>query len=163
MLKEEDIKGLSKEEYGDSYRAHVLDLYKMYVASADKISDRRQTANTFFVSLNSTIIGLVGYLNLSQDTKTSGVYMFALVAMAGMLICYMWYSLIRSYKNMNSGKFQVINAIERMLPLRPYDAEWIALEHGKNPKRYLEFSRVEANIPLIFFLLHMIVFVRSIL
>lgn len=158
------VLGLSKEEYADnSYRAHILDLYKMYVASADKISERRQTANSFFLTLNTTIVGLVGYLNFSRDPKTADPRIFALVAIAGMLVCYMWYSMIRSYKNMNSGKFQVINMIEQLLPIRPYDAEWIALEQGKNPTRYLEFSQVEKNIPRVFFLLHLVVLLMSIL
>jgi hypothetical protein len=161
---QEHFLGLPKETYGDRYRQDVLDLYKMFVTSAEKISDRRQTANSFFLTLNTTIIGLVGYLNFSQDPKTvANPKIFALVAMAGMLICYTWYSMIRSYKNMNSGKFRVINAIEKMLPVCPYEAEWVALEQGKNPKRYLEFSQVEKNIPGVFFLLHLIVLVMSIL
>jgi hypothetical protein len=160
---EQHVLGLSQQAYGDRYRQDVLDLYKMYVASADKISERRQTANSFFVTLNTTIVGLVGYLNFSRDPKTASPLVFALVAMAGMLICYMWYSLIRSYKNMNYGKFRVINTIEQMLPIRPYDAEWVALEEGKNPRRYLEFSQVEKNIPRVFFLLHLVVLFMSIL
>ena len=160
---EQQVLGLSQQAYGDNYRKDVLDLYKMYVASADKISERRQTANSFFLTLNTTIVGLVGYLNFSRDPKTADPKLFALVAIAGMLICYMWYSMIRSYKNMNAGKFRVINTIEHMLPIRPYEAEWIALEQGKNPIRYLEFSQVEKNIPRVFFLLHLVVLLMSVL
>jgi hypothetical protein len=166
MLTEDDFQehvlGLSQQAYGDRYRQDVLDLYKMFVASADKISDRRQTANAFFLTLNSTIIGLVGYLNSSQDLKVANHYLYALVPLAGMLICYMWLSMIRSYRNMNSGKFQVINVIEKMLPIRPYDAEWIALGRGQDSRRYLEFSQVEKNIPVIFFLIHLVVLAMSI-
>jgi hypothetical protein len=160
---QKEVLGLSQQAYGDRYRQDVLDLYKMYVASADKISERRQTANSFFLTLNTTLVGLVGYLNFSRDPKEANPTIFALVAMAGMLICYMWYSMIRSYKNMNTGKFKVINTIEKMLPIRPYEAEWVALEQGKNPRRYLEFSQVEKNIPRVFFLLHLIVLLMSIL
>jgi hypothetical protein len=63
---------------------------------------------------------------------------------------------------MNSGKFQVINVIEKMLPIRPYDAEWIALGRGQDSRRYLEFSQVEKNIPVIFFLIHLVVLAMSI-
>lgn len=166
MSTEEDLQqhilGLSQQAYGDSYRKDVLDMYKMFVASADRISDRRQTANAFFLTLNSTIIGLVGYLNSSPDTKVVNHYLFALVPVAGMLICYMWFSLVRSYRNMNSGKFQVINTIEKMLPIRPYEAEWIALGRGKDPNRYVEFSQVEKNVPIIFFLIHLVVLAMNI-
>ncbi len=166
MPTEEDFQqhvlGLSQQAYGDSYRKDVLDLYKMFVASADKISDRRQTANAFFLTLNSTIIGLVGYLNALQDAKVATHSLFALVPVAGMLVCYMWLSMIRSYRNMNTGKFQVINTIEKMLPIRPYEAEWILLGRGKDPRHYLEFSQVEKNVPIIFFLIHLVVLAMSV-
>ena len=34
------------------------------------------------------------------------------------LLCYLWYRIIRSYRDLNSAKFKVIHAIEHQLPLR---------------------------------------------
>ena len=51
-MKPEDIEKMlfvsASEQYGDRYIEHLLEQYKIYVASADKISDRRQKANEFF-------------------------------------------------------------------------------------------------------------------
>lgn len=163
MSVENDIIGLSKEEYGESYRAHVLEMYKLYVEMADNISKRRQEANSFFLTLNSAIIALVGYVNLSQDSISGRASFFWLVAISGMVLCFLWYRLIHSYKDMNSGKFKVVHAIEKQLPLRLYDAEWTALGKGEDPKLYLPFTHIEIYVPWVFFVIHLFVLIKSIL
>ncbi len=45
----------------------ALDQYKLYVEMADRISQRRATANTYFLSVNSAILAFVGYLT-SKDS-----------------------------------------------------------------------------------------------
>ena len=49
-----------KDSYGESYQAHSLEIYKLYVQMADNISARRQSANSFFLTVNTAIIGIVG-------------------------------------------------------------------------------------------------------
>lgn len=163
MSVENDIKGLSKEEYGGSYRTHILEIYKLYVKMTDNISERRQSANSFFLTLNSAIVALVGYVNLSQSSLSGAKSFFWLVAVSGMVLSFLWYRLIRSYRDINSGKFKVIHAIESQLPIRPYDAEWTALGSGKEPKLYLPFTHIEIFVPWIFFAIHLFVLVRSLL
>jgi hypothetical protein len=163
MSIEIDVAGLSEKEYGESYRDHAIEIYKMYVEMADKISERRQSANSFFLTLNSAIVALVGYVNLSQDSTSPAASFFWLVAISGMVLSFLWYRLIRSYKDINSGKFKVVHAIEKQLPLRPYDAEWTALGKDENAKLYLPFTHIEIYVPWVFFVLHLFVFLRSIL
>ena len=46
--------------------------------------------------------------------ENSGVgQLYWLVAAAGIALAYMWYRLVRSYKNLNSAKFDVIHEIAR--------------------------------------------------
>jgi len=162
MSIEKDLVGLSETEYGESYRSHSLDIYKLYVDMADKISERRQSANSFFLTLNSAIVALVGYVNLSQDTELVASSYFWVVAIAGMVLSFLWYRLIRSYKDMNSGKFKVIHEIEKQLPLKPYDAEWTALGRGKDPSLYLPFTNIELFVPWVFIAIHLFVFLVSV-
>lgn len=152
----------SEEEYGEKFRDHCLEIYKIYVGSADKISERRQIANSFFLSINTAIVGLISYLQAGSNEKTFlGFYL--LVSIAGMFICYMWYRLILSYKQINSGKFKIIHQIEEQLPLSPYGAEWEILGQGEDPKKYLPFTYIEILVPWVFFGLHAVLFVKSIL
>lgn len=163
MLKEleNDLAGLSEQDYGSDYRNHLLEIYKLYVETVDKIGARRQSANSFFLTLNSAIIALVGYVNLSPG-KPMQASLFELVAVAGMILSYLWYRLIRSYRDINRGKFKVIHDIEAQLPIRPFDAEWTALGRGEEADLYLPFTQIEVYVPWVFFVIHLFVFLRSI-
>ena len=142
----------------DQYQDHLLEQYKVYLESTDRISSRRQSANSFFVTINTALIALVSYMHLGSTTSTKYYW---LVALAGIAISYMWYRLIRSYRDLNSAKFKVIHQIEKQLPLSPFDAEWEAVSRGKDSSIYLPFTHIEIGIPWVFLVLHIVAFYQS--
>jgi hypothetical protein len=142
----------------ESYQSHLLEQYKLYITSAENISNRRQTANAFFVTVNTALVSLIGYLNLGID-KSLGFYW--LLSIAGIAISYMWYRLVRSYKDLNSAKFKVVHEIEKNLPISPYDAEWEAVGRGEDARLYLPFTHIEIYVPWVFVALHGFVLVHS--
>ncbi|MCY9856000.1 hypothetical protein [Vibrio mediterranei] len=130
-----------------------LELYKLSVEMADRISARRLTANSFFLTINTGIIAFAGYLSLSVDKSlTAGQYW--VVALAGVILCYMWYRLIRSYAGLNKAKFDVIHEMEKDLPYKMFDAEWVAVGQGNEPKKYLPFTKIEMAVPWVFLGIH---------
>lgn len=131
-----------------------FEIYKLTVEMADRISSRRQTANSFFLSINTAIMAFVGYFKALNEIS----YLW-LICLAGLIISFMWFSYIKASKQLNTGKFKIIHLIEKNLILRPYDAEWIALGKGKNKKLYKPFSDIETIIPWVFFGLNAIVLV----
>ena len=72
------------------------------------------------------------------------------IAAGGVALCVAWWHLVRSYKQLNTAKFNVIHAIEGRLPLAPYDAEWVAVGRGEDPTKYQPFSHIELTVPWIF-------------
>ena len=46
----------------NQYREHVLEQYKLCVEMADKVSGRRDIANTFFLTLHGICLGAAGVL-----------------------------------------------------------------------------------------------------
>lgn len=142
--------------HNEKWYSHLLDQYKMYVEMADRISSRRATANSYFLSVNSAILAFVGYLS-SKDT---GEYLW-LLALGGITLSVLWEALITSYRNLNTAKFLVIHKIEKRLPISPYDAEWEAMGRGKNPKLYRPISHIEQGVPYVFVVLHVIVLIRT--
>ncbi len=137
------------KEYGDQYKDHLFEQYKLYIESAEKLSDRRQHANTHFITINTALISFIGLsfqLKVLQDIGWARI----LFAFLGIVICFIFWHLLNSYKQMNSGKFDVIHEIEKHLPLALYKHEWDILGHGKKPKIYYPFSHIEKLIPWIF-------------
>lgn len=151
-----EIESNTSDTYAGDYPSHLLDQYKLYVEMADRISSRRQAANTFFLSINTLLVTAAGY---AKSVDSDMDFFYLITAVAGLIICYCWYRLVLSYKHLNSGKFKVIHEIEKLLPLRPYDAEWDAVGRGKVKELYHPFTGIEIRIPWIFFGLYLILIV----
>ena len=159
-IAEEDLYKTKPSDYGPEYKQHLLEQYKLYVEMADRISARRQTANSFFLSINTVLIAFIGIVADRQVTDLHLPWVIV-VSVAGLSLCYAWYRLIRSYKDINTVKFKVIHAIEAKLPSAPFDAEWKALGEGENRKLHIPFTHVETYIPMIFALLYIALIVVS--
>ena len=147
----------SEIEYGEHYKVHLFEQYRLYIESAEKVSDRRQNANNYFLAINTAIFSFLG---LIYEIKLKDIpFICILLSVVGILICVIFYFLINSYKQLNSGKFQVIHEIEQELPLALYQQEWKILGEGKNKKLYWPFSHIEIKIPFIFGLIYLILLV----
>lgn len=135
--------------------AQLLDQYKLYVEMADRISGRRLTANTYFLSVNTGLLGLVAYV-----AKESINFLWVL-GLAGIVLCWLWFQIIRSYRDLNTAKFAVIHALEEHLPASPWAAEWMFAGRGKDSKRYFPLTHIEIGVPFVFMTLHAFVFLRT--
>ncbi len=155
------LAGIPPEQYGDLYRQHVIEIYRAYLEMADRISSRRENANSFFLTLNTAVVGFVGYL-VGTDKLSSQDSWLSLIGIAGIALSYLWYRILRSYRGLNSAKFKVVHEIEKLLPVKPYDSEWEFVGRGKNSKLYLPFTHVEIIIPWIFLILHVVALMRFI-
>lgn len=125
---------------------------------ADRISHRRTLANTFFITLNILIITVVGliYENNLQPTN-NGLLFFPLLPI--LMMCYVWWRLLHSYRQLNTAKYQVIGEYEKRLPSSPYwSAEWKILGEGKDRKLYQPLTNIEKWIPIAFAFLYLIGF-----
>lgn len=125
----------------------LLEQYKLCVEMADKVSQRRQSANNYCLSVNTFLLSFLAYLTSIQVTSA----VMIMIALVGILLCLIWFSLIRSYKNLNSAKFKVIIEMEKLLgDYHPYDREWDLLKRGEDKKLYSLLTHVESKIPLLF-------------
>jgi hypothetical protein len=151
------LAGRNAEDYGPDYAAHTLDIYKGYVQTVEHVSERRQKANSFFLTLNTAIVALASYLQPAAVGSPLEWARGLVVPLAGISICYVWYRVLRSYAGLNSGKFDVILQLEERLPVRPFEAEWVALAEGKNAARYKPLGTLERGIPGVFLAIHLVV------
>ncbi len=148
--------GVSKEEYGKAgkYQDHLLEQYKLCIEMADRVSSRRSVANTLFLTVHTLIVSAIGFLyEKGLAYKLTWVVTFVLVAL--LALCYSWWRIVKSYRQLNTAKFKVIGEFEKHLPASPYwSAEWKALGEGKDPKLYIPLTKIENWIPIIFALLY---------
>jgi hypothetical protein len=144
-----DLFAKNENDYGNDYKEHLFEQYKLYVESVEKTSDRRQHANNYFITINTALISLIGLsFQIKIFENLAGVK--SVLALVGIIICIVFWYLIRSYKQLNTGKFAVIHEIEKHLPLALYKYEWEVLGKGEDKKKYYPFSHIELIIPWVF-------------
>lgn len=139
----------NEKDYGNDYKEHLFEQYKLYVESVEKTSDRRQHANNYFITINTALISLIG-LSFQIKIFENLAWIKSVLALVGIFICVIFWYLIRAYKQLNTGKFEVIHEIEQHLPLALYKHEWKVLGEGKDNKKYYPFSHIELIIPWVF-------------
>ncbi|MFE7572964.1 hypothetical protein ACFU76_39570 [Streptomyces sp. NPDC057539] len=147
---------------GPEERPEELELYKLAVEMADRVSARRGIANAFFLSVQSALVTLVGFgaLKLSE----SPWWVSLAVTLAGITLSATWWMQLRSYRDLNTAKFTVINKLEDRLPVKIFADEWEVLKRDPIPgwrKRYAELGTSERLVPLVFALAHLILFVGT--
>ena len=132
-----------------AYQEAILEQYKLYVEMADRISVRRGLANTFFLTLNAAVFTLIGVF--WKDRPQAAPTVLIVPFFIAVALCLAWFWLVRSYRQLNSGKSAVIGALERRLPASPYwAAEWTALGKGNDRARYWSLTHIEIWVPALF-------------
>ncbi len=155
----EHEKGLfrtSPEAYGEQYRQHLLEQYKLFVEAADRVSARRTSANNYLLTVNAFLVTLYGLASSLGQNKA----WVLVVPAAGFLVCLTWLALIRSYRDLNSAKFKVIHELEEQLPAALFDREWDLSQRGEG-KAYKPLTHIEPYIPLVFAALYVILAVYA--
>ena len=142
-----------------------LELYKLAVEMADRVSARRATANAFFLTVNTALLAFL---------SSGSLNVLWLVALAGIALSGTWWIMLKSYRDLNAAKFGVILKMEKELEARIYGDEWTRLKERRpkegspqeeRPKRwwegYAELGKVERFVPLVFAALYVAVFVGA--
>jgi len=159
---ESELLAVKEEDYGENYKKHMLELYKLYVEMADNVSTRRCNANTFFLSVNTLLVAAIGVLTeLQSGLETLNMWWVLVTSFAGILFSWTWLSTVNCYKQLNSGKFKIIHLIEQKLPLAMYKAEWAYLKPKKGVSRYKQLTVVEMWVPKIFAIVYLVLMIMA--
>jgi hypothetical protein len=141
----------------------VLEIYKLTVEMADRVSARRAVANAFFLTVNTTLVAVVGLTTVGPDSALLSIAVCA----AGVAVAGSWWQLLRVYRRLNGAKFKVINQIEAEHPVKPYTDEWAELMaedartgHRARPgNAFRELGGVERIVPMVFGLLYVVLLI----
>jgi hypothetical protein len=147
----------TRAAYGPSFTADLFAQYKMYVESAERISERRVSANNYLLTVNAFLVTLYGLV----AAKAAAGYWAVLLPLAGILVSVTWRRIITSYRDLNTVKFKIIHELEQEMPAALYDYEWRKAEKGQG-EAYHPLSHLERWIPIIFVVLYVVLGVAGI-
>ena len=88
------------------------------------MSQRGDQSNRFYVTCVSAIAGLLMVL-ARFGTSVNGIWpvVFLVSGLLGTALSFIWFLNIKSYRTLNTAKFQIINDLERQLPYQRYSKE----------------------------------------
>lgn len=141
----------TEASYGESFKAHLLEQYKLYVQSAENVSARRVNSNRYLLTLNAALIALYGL----QSAGFGQSYWTLLIPIIGIPVSLLWYLIIKSHADLNRIKFDLIHEMEQHLPAVMYQYEWKLAEQGQG-KAYRAVTAIERWLPRLFAVLHVL-------
>lgn len=130
------------------------------VEMADRVSARRAVANAFFLTVNTTLVAVVGLRQAGEQS----FWLSIAVCGAGVVVAACWWFLLQNYRRLNEAKFIVINRIEdEHLPVKVFKDEWAMLggddpppgRAGRIRAGLEQLGGVERIVPVVFGLLYL--------
>ena len=140
----------------------ILAIYKLHAELADRVSQRREGANRLFVTLLTGLLVFGAALLRLGSGEVGATAVLVFFSVAGMLLSVAWFIVIRSYRQLNTGKFAALHELEKQLPYRFFEREWELLGEGRD-RRYWKLTVVEKILPVIFGILFLGVLVFALL
>jgi hypothetical protein len=140
----------------------LIEQYKMYVEMADRVSARRADTNKFYISLLTALLAILLLVVEKNIFSSLQSLVFLAIALLGAALCFVWVINIRSYSQLNTGKFAVIHDMEKQLPYACYDREWDILGRGEDRKKYFQLTRIEQYVPFLLAVPYLILFIYAI-
>ncbi len=155
-----DLDGIIFGSRSSSDQANVeilMEQYKLFVETSERLVARRQVVNTFFLSANALALSALGLIAREASQSPLIALGIIAIAVAALLLCVAWKTLVGSYRQLNRGKFAVIDRLEEKLPAALFRAEWAALGRGDDPKVYKPFTATEEVVSLIFMVVYALI------
>ena len=131
-------------------KQELVEIYKLHAELADSVSRQRSTANRFYMLVLSGLAVLFSAFLQRKNGVPLGWLMVGF-GLFGTLLAAAWYIVIRSYRQLNSGKFKALHELEDKLAYPFFKREWDLLAEGTERKTYWRLTVVETFVPVIFF------------
>lgn len=135
------LKYLDKVYISD--RQLKIEQYKIMVSSTEKVTDARMKVNNLFFTITSSILSVAFVLGKTYSFIPLSVLAMTVLTVLALLTTFFWDKLVNSYGNLNTGKFKVIDRIEKELRTNMFEEEWRILTQEIN---YEPNTRTETKI-----------------
>jgi hypothetical protein len=131
-------------EAPEARKTLVLEQYKSLVADVGNIGTRYATANGFYLSVLTALLGVLAYVGAGRAIDEVTYPVVLLVAVFGSVVCWIWRKTIEFYGKLFGGKFDVLKKLELELPVWVYHEEYQAVYVERKAEPLTEH---EAKVP----------------
>lgn len=131
------------------YYKLLLEQYKIMVGSTEKVTDQRQKANAFFLTIVTTLISISVLIGKAFEFTFIAMIFFISLTVLNLIIIDFWGKMIESYRKLNKGKFVLIFELEQKLKANLFEREWEILTN-KNNINYQPNTETELKVIRLF-------------
>lgn len=137
----------------DAERSEQLEIYRLHAELSDRVSQRREGANRLYVSLLLALVLFLAALLRFGAGDLPASMVVVVVGSIGIALSVAWLLVIRSYRQLNTGKLKALHELEEHLAYPFFKREWELLGEGERRSRYWRLTQTEAVLPWIFLVL----------
>jgi len=101
-----------------------IEQYKIMVSSTEKVTDQRMKVNNLFFTITSSILSVALILGKTYSFMPLSVFAMTILTLLALITSYFWEKLVASYGKLNTGKFKLINQLEKELRTNMFEDEW---------------------------------------
>lgn len=114
------------------YYKLLIEQYKIMVVSTEKVTEQRSKANTFFLTIVTTLISISFLICKAFEFSLISMIFFVALTTLNIIIINFWYKMIEAYGKLNKGKFVLIFELEQKLRANLFEREWEILTNKDN-------------------------------
>ena len=107
----------------------LLDQYKIMVSSTEKVTEQRLKVNNLFFTVTTTLLSFSLLIGKAFEFSTLAIGLMLVFSIMAFIITFFWEKLVKSYGKLNTGKFKVIDEIEKELKTNLFQREWDILQN----------------------------------
>ncbi len=124
---------------------YMLEQYKMFLESTEKHVDRRQQLTATYMAVVTALIPVIIFMLSSENPIM--VISTVIISIIDILLSVSWLKMISAYGKVSSSKYEILQQIEKKLPLSILLAEWTHL--SAKEQNYVSFTKREQAFPSI--------------
>lgn len=131
-------------------KEQLLEIYKLHSELADRVSQRRDSANRLFAGLLTALVLFVSAMLRFGTGRVPEFVALLVIGLIGVALAMAWTTIIHSYKQLNTEKFRVLHDLEDKLPFAFFKNEWDPQGTGGKSNTYWKLTSIEKFLPVIF-------------
>lgn len=133
--------GFNRLRYQGACMTHedkTLEIYKVFVDSSLRLTERRQSMNRFNLTIVSGLAAAAWVIISTDNINPKLGFLIGILAIWIIsLIGTSWKCTIRYYRELSSAKFKVIHKMENEFPAKPFTEEWSIVKSDNKNKQCL--------------------------
>jgi len=132
----------------DGEKNILFEQYRIMSQTSEDLTVRRQNMSNFYLSLVTALFALIGGMVAVKIDWAIFSVIVILISAFGIVLSYSWIKALDAYGMVNKSKFNVMNAIEQILPAKMFAEEWHDMSYELNSHKYIPYTKREKDIPV---------------